>query len=135
MNKKNKTKNKKKVYTKPAFLIVIFFIIFIFLFLQFNQKKEVSDPILNNFAKCLTEKNVKMYGAYWCPHCKNQKELFGPSFKYINYIECDLGGKQNPKCTKAGITSYPTWTYNDKKKSGELTLDELSEWTGCKIQI
>jgi hypothetical protein len=25
----------------------------------------------DNFAKCLTEKGVEMYGASWCSHCQN----------------------------------------------------------------
>ncbi len=127
--------NKNKIYTQPWFLILIFLIIGVILFLTFNSNKTVSDPILDNFAKCLSQKNVKMYGAYWCPHCKNQKELFGTSFKYIQYVECDLGGKQNPECIKAGIEGYPTWIYNNEKKAGELSLKELSEWTGCKLNF
>ena len=33
----------------------------------------------DSFAKCLAGENVTMYGAYWCPHCKEQKSLFGKS--------------------------------------------------------
>ncbi|MEI8253857.1 MAG: hypothetical protein WCG25_09235 [bacterium] len=29
-----------------------------------------------------------MYGTETCSHCIAQKELFGDSFKYINYIDC-----------------------------------------------
>ena len=39
---------------------------------------------LDSFAKCLSAKGVKMYGAWWCPHCKDQKESFGYSFQYVN---------------------------------------------------
>src|SRR5579885_3423480 len=42
------------------------------------------------FAKCLTTKQAKMYGAFWCPHCAEQKEMFGSSFKYAPYIECGI---------------------------------------------
>ena len=31
------------------------------------------------FARCLKDRQVKMYGAYWCPHCAEQKEMFGES--------------------------------------------------------
>ena len=27
-------------------------------------------------AKHLSQKGVRMYGAYWCPYCDKQKELF-----------------------------------------------------------
>lgn len=26
---------------------------------------------IDTFASCLTKKGVKMYGAYWCGHCKD----------------------------------------------------------------
>ena len=60
----------------------------------------------DSFAKCLTVKGFSMYGAEWCPHCKDQKALFGDSFKYINYVECP----QNTNlCLAKGIQGYPTW--------------------------
>ena len=31
---------------------------------------------LDGFAQCLTAKGAQMYGAWWCPHCADQKELF-----------------------------------------------------------
>ena len=27
----------------------------------------------DSFAKCLADKQAKMYGLYWCPHCADQK--------------------------------------------------------------
>ena len=26
-------------------------------------------------AKCMASRQVKMFGAYWCPHCADQKEI------------------------------------------------------------
>jgi hypothetical protein len=34
----------------------------------------------DGFAKCLASKQAKMYGLYWCPHCAEQKEMFGKPF-------------------------------------------------------
>lgn len=70
----------------------------------------------DSFAKCLTDKGVKMYGAYWCSHCQNQKKAFGDSFKYINYIECadpNIKG-QLEVCQKEKIEGYPTWEFPQK---------------------
>ena len=58
------------------------------------------------FAKCLTAKGLTMYGAEWCPHCKDQKALFGTSFKYINYVECP---NNTNLCIAKNIQGYPTW--------------------------
>src|SRR5580698_8173932 len=49
---------------------------------------------LDAFAKCLTAKQAKMYGAFWCPHCEEQKEMFGSSFKYAPYTECGIKGSR-----------------------------------------
>ena len=40
----------------------------------------------DSFAKCLTSKQAKMYGLYWCPHCADQKAEFGESFHYVSYV-------------------------------------------------
>ena len=37
---------------------------------------------LDSFAQCLTSKGMKMYGAWWCPHCAEQKESFGYGFHH-----------------------------------------------------
>ena len=58
------------------------------------------------FAKCLTTKGLTMYGAEWCPHCKEEKALFGDSFKYVNYVECP---QNTDLCLAKGIQGYPTW--------------------------
>jgi hypothetical protein len=84
-------------------------------------------------AKCLTEKGAKMYGAYWCGHCQNQKQMFGSAFQHIDYIECDSSGENaNPvACDEAGIRGYPTWVINGQQYPGEQSFDKLKELTGC----
>lgn len=91
----------------------------------------------DDFAKCLAEKNVKMYGAFWCPHCANQKEIFGGSFQYVNYIECSLPDRsgQTEICKTANIKSYPTWEFSDNsRQEGEMQLSQLSRISGCQLQ-
>ncbi len=88
-------------------------------------------------AKCLTEKGVKMYGAYWCPHCQNQEKMFGESWKYVTYTECSLPNRagETEACSKAGIEGYPTWEFaSGERVSGEMTLQQLSEKSGCALQ-
>src|SRR5258707_5748193 len=62
------------------------------------------------FAKCLKDRGVKMYGAFWCEHCKAQKEKFGASFKLVNYVECGVEGDTSERtqaCNDEGIKHYP----------------------------
>lgn len=91
---------------------------------------------LDAFAQCLSDKGAKFYGAFWCPHCQNQKTIFGSSKKYLPYIECSTpdGRNQIDECNKAGITGYPTWIFEDMSTStGEQSLETLSQKTGCAL--
>lgn len=90
----------------------------------------------NDFAKCLTQKNARFFGTYWCPHCKEQKKLFGKALKYVNYVECDPAGKnsQTELCKKEKVQWYPTWVFADNsRKNGVLTMEELAKKTGCAL--
>ena len=100
-------------------------------------KPSSGSSLSSSFAQCLSQNGVKMYGAYWCPHCQNQKTLFGDQFKYIQYIECSLPDKggQNDVCNKAEIQGYPTWEFKDGSRiQGEVTLGDLSQKTGCSLK-
>lgn len=83
-------------------------------------------------AKFLTQKGMVMYGAYWCTHCKSQKDIFGDAFQFIDYVECDAGGPNpNPdECKAKGVEGYPTWIYQGQKYAGERSLSELAGIVG-----
>ncbi|MCT7978803.1 vitamin K epoxide reductase family protein [Laspinema olomoucense] len=84
-------------------------------------------------AQHLSAVGAKNYSAYWCPHCHEQKELFGKqAVSEINYIECDPLGK-NPQpqlCKSVGIEGFPTWIINGEKYPGVRSLSELAELSG-----
>src|ERR1700757_5208996 len=67
----------------------------------------------DSFAKCLASKQAKMYGLYWCPHCIEQKQMFGDAFHYVPYVECAVGppgsGQMAPVCQAAGVKLFPSW--------------------------
>ena len=91
---------------------------------------------LDAFAQCLAAKQAKMYGAFWCPHCADQKELFQSSFQYVPYIECGIKGSraENDTCLQAGVKRFPTWAFVDgERREGVLPLQALSEKTGCSL--
>lgn len=74
---------------------------------------EPEDGQYAQVAQCLTDKGVKFYGAFWCPHCSDQKRMFGDDIRYITYVECDPRGENaDPAaCRAAGVTRYPTWGF------------------------
>jgi len=88
------------------------------------------------FAKCLAVHQAKMYGAYWCPHCADQKEMFESSFRYVPYVECGVTGSREeaPLCKDAGIKHFPTWQFADgERREGTLSLQVLGSKTGCSL--
>lgn len=88
------------------------------------------------FAKCLAAKQAKMYGLYWCPHCIEQKQEFGASFKYVPYQECAIKDSKElaPACKIAGVKLFPSWQFDgEAPKEGALSLEALSDKTGCSL--
>ncbi len=95
-----------------------------------------SNTELDAFATCLTESGARMFGAYWCSHCNKQKEDFGSSWQYIDYVECSLpaAAGQTEICAKEEITGYPTWEFGDGKRlSGELSFETLALNSNCSL--
>ena len=91
---------------------------------------------LDAFASCLGEKGATFYGAFWCPHCRAQKALFGRSVDKLPYVECSTpdGKNQTQVCIDHGINNYPTWVFADNSTStGEQALATLAQKTGCEL--
>lgn len=87
-------------------------------------------------AQCLRDKKITMYGAFWCPHCQNEKQAFGDAFTYVPYIECSTpdGNGELAVCTDKEVKSYPTWVFpGGKRLVGEQGLTKLSEASGCPL--
>ncbi len=102
----------------------------------FGWKSASTDKFSADFAKCLSQKGVRMYGTFWCPHCNAQKEAFGKNWGYVDYVECSApdGRSQLQVCADAGIEGYPTWVFPDGNKlAGEVTAQQLSMASGCAL--
>ena len=87
-------------------------------------------------ARHLTQTGVVFYGAYWCPHCRDQKMLFGPAAAMLPYVECDPKGShaQPGRCLERGIRAYPTWDFHGELVEGVLSLDELARRSGYPLR-
>lgn len=115
----------------PVLIAAVLVVVIVAVFLLIGSPGPNDD-----FAKCVSASGAQMYGAWWCPHCKDQKDMFGSSFKYINYVECSTpdGNSQTPVCISANISTYPTWQLkNGTRFTGVQTFDQLSSYTGCAI--
>jgi hypothetical protein len=88
------------------------------------------DPWVRSLAEHLAKSDAKFYGASWCPHCSEQKHLFGSSEKRIPYVECSPGGPKAPQaqaCKDKNIQSYPTWIINGERYTGVQPLNTLAQ--------
>ncbi len=88
------------------------------------------------FASCLKERGVLFYGAFWCPHCVEQKKMFGSAAKALPYVECSTpnGQGQIPLCVEKNIDTYPTWSFADgSMQKGVLSFEALAEKSGCQL--
>lgn len=97
-----------------------------------GQPPAVEDPYAKALAIHLSQRGAKMYGASWCPHCIEQKEMFGASARRLPYVECSPGGqgtRQASECAAAGINLYPTWIIDGKRIQEVIPLPRLAELT------
>lgn len=95
----------------------------------------ISSPEKIKLAEHLTQEGAVMYNAYWCPHCHDQKEMFGKvAAEKLNLVECAKDGFNNKRelCEAKGITGFPSWEINGSIDSGVKSLKELAELTNYK---
>lgn len=95
----------------------------------------VEDPTSRALAIHLAQSGAVMYGAHWCDHCRQQKDLFGEAAKRLPYVECSTGGQGTPQtseCSSRGIKTYPTWFINGQRYEEVLTQTRLAALTGFK---
>jgi glutaredoxin len=85
----------------------------------------------DQIAQCLTEKGAVIYKTEWCPHCKNQKELFGTSIQYLTMVDCD---DDRATCQDAGVKGYPTWKINGALYPGVSQPETLAALAGCEAE-
>lgn len=131
---RKKTDPRARIF-RMVVVLVLLFVVGAFAAVRLAEKKSGPDTRVA-FAQCLTDKGVKFYGAYWCPHCAKQKKMFGSrAMAEIDYIECALPGNpqaQTQECKDAGIKNYPTWEYPDgSRRTGEQSFEDLAEGSGC----
>lgn len=126
--KKRKPLPMKKIRNSIIILLIVAMITYAVVGFVTASKKNAE------FAQCLGDEGVIMYGADWCAACGEQKRIFRGHFDKIEYVECSLpGGQQTPQCIDAGIQSYPTWVFPDGERSvGVLSLRQLSQYSTCE---
>ena len=116
--------------TAPAGLILVLALHLNYTGIGGETPGVVEDSKLRSLAEHLTKADAKFYGAFWCPHCEEQKAMFGSSVHRLPYIECSPGGRRAPQaaiCRIMSIRSYPTWIIKGRRYTGMLSLKELAQ--------
>lgn len=85
-----------------------------------------------SLAQHLAATGSTMYGAYWCPHCADQKAMFGEAIDLVPYVECAADGEnaQPELCSAKNIQAYPTWEIDGQLYPGVKSLEDLAQLSG-----
>jgi hypothetical protein len=122
--------------TKFKFIIFIGLVIIIVAgFGIYTGMKTEKPGKFDTFAQCIRDSGAEFYGAFWCPHCQDQKKEFGTSAQYLPYVECsNPDNSQTQVCIDKKIESYPTWRFKDgTEQTGKLSFEVLAEKTSCPL--
>lgn len=124
-------KNSKKTLVIVLVLLGVFFAYILYVNGQPGKYDE--------FAQCIVDSGTKIYSAWWCPHCQDQKKAFGKSFRVLEdgnaHIECSPNNVRtlSQYCKDEGIEGTPTWRFpNGKDMSGQLSLYTIALESGCE---
>lgn len=79
----------------------------------------------------LAAQGAIFYGAWWCPACFQQKNLFGKEAgNSLPYVECDKSDEGRQRCQAAEVRAFPTWDLKGKPRlEGVQSIDELKAWS------
>lgn len=92
-----------------------------------------SSPAKIALAEHLSSSGARVFTAYWCPHCHDQKEAFGKeAAAKLQVIECaeDGANSQAQLCKQQGVQGYPSWQIKGVVDSGVKPLNTLADLSG-----
>lgn len=96
-----------------------------------GEAMQPSSPEQVALAEHLRRSGVLFYGAWWCPACFKQKDLFGQQGgNRLPYVECDKDQPGRDRCQAAAVKAYPTWVLKGERRVGVQSLEELKRWSG-----
>jgi hypothetical protein len=120
---------KGKVNSRKYFIIGISVLIVIFLAMtvySYSNKPGNYDE----FATCLTDSGVVVYGNDHCSYTLSQLSMFGKSKTYLNYVKCTENGEL---CDEKEVSLTPTWEIGENKLEGVQGLQKLSDLSECEL--
>ena len=127
----------KSLPVPAASSVVVVALLFMHFSGYFDPAAGPEKPYLKALAIHLRDSGARFYGAYWCPHCREQKELFGASADRLPYVECTPEGRTGPlnfTCVANEVKDYPTWVIDGRRYTGLVSVEQLAalsnfEWS------
>jgi hypothetical protein len=96
-----------------------------------GEPLRASSPDQHALSDHLRRRGARFFGAWWCPACFQQKNLFGKEAgNSLPYVECDRSDAGRARCRAAGIQAFPTWELPGRPRlEGVQSLEELKTWS------
>ncbi|KAK9062043.1 hypothetical protein SSX86_019227 [Deinandra increscens subsp. villosa] len=101
-----------------------------------TEIKASSSPLALKLAAHLRSVGGKMYGAFWCSHCLEQKEMFGrEALELLDYAECypdgfKIGTPLSQECKKVKVEGFPMWVIKGQVLEGIQEFPDLAKASG-----
>ena len=90
----------------------------------------VSEQVIDDFAACLEQQDITLYINTETPEEILKKNEIINYLPYVKIMNCK---RDKETCDEIGIIGFPTWLINNQIITGELTLQDLSEFSGCRL--
>lgn len=128
-------KNKKKVLISIlliALLVIIFYLItnFITKYTGFSVSEGYFDK-KDDFKLCLKTHDITLYINSEIPGETLKKII---AYEYLDDISIFNCIRNNQDCIKKEVNGpFPAWIINNKKIDRDISIQELSEFSGCEL--
>lgn len=134
LNQHNSSKHpvqekKGKTSFKKYFIFIIISLILVLSTLTvYSSSKKPGE--LDDFATCLNEAGVVVYGNDFCSYTTTQLGFFGKSRHNLNYVKC---ADDEALCNEKNIRTTPTWEHDGEFYVGVQGIEKLASITGCPL--
>ncbi len=107
-------------------VVFILVLVLFFLWVSNSTGRVIYDDARIDLSQCLSNRGFVLYGSNISSYSKEQRDLFGEGFEFINYVDC----LSNPNfCSE--IRGVPAWKLGDRVFYGLKNLEDLSKMSGC----
>ena len=127
---------RKRIFISFAILVALVIIFFVVAD-QVSKNNDIakysglsiSDGVSNSgISECLSKLNMSLYISSDDSDTTLKNIAILDYLQYFKIHNCFIN---NEPCAELGITSYPAWIINGKTYVGELSEEDLMEFSGC----